>query len=249
MTNPQSARARIGPQMIAIFGSVLRDGARARDVDVCYSGVEPHVAAQAAEAWVRKHRPDMIGWQGDITLDLHEARWVSPYGDQPGHFTPLQAVEETDPVLALLGPAPSVQVDTASLPRAIRYFARHGRLPDAWRLRVGIDPKRADEDDYFGGGLRALRKAAEKVPSVLIADLTAALGPVFSLLLRRDPTPAEVASFACGFPGGGGPGIDWYPVNGTELWRASTTHGPRLMVRPREDGVPMLFDGVLVPVP
>lgn len=222
----QNARNRLGPQMIALFGSVLNPAVRAHDVDVVYSRVTPEEARRAALAWCRTHRPEMIDAQGHCVIDLHEAEWLPAHGDQiPARFRPLQAVEESDPVLALMGPAPAVTVAYHSLPRAVRYFARHGRLPDEMRLRLGVDGREV-ADSYFGGGLAALRTAWVKIRHEDHGQLYDLLGPVFRVLLARDPMPTEIERIAKGFPGGGGAGLDWWLWSDDERWHAGTTHGP-----------------------
>lgn len=206
----QNARSRVGPAMVAIFGSALVSGRRAWDVDVCYHGLDAGQAGAIARAWVKEHRPNLISGQGDVALDLHEAEWIPPRFERPGYFTPLQAVEESDPVLLIHGTlAPTVQVDHPSLPRAVRFYARHGRLPDVWRLRVGLDGRDV-QDSYFGGGLQALTTALSKCSLAQVAELDRLLGPVFTRLRVLAPSAEEIAGMARGFPSGGGSGIDWY---------------------------------------
>lgn len=205
----QNARYRVGPAMVAIFGSALVPGSRAHDVDVTYHGMDSGEAGRLARAWAKEHRPDLVSGQGDIAIDLHEAAWISPRFERPGYFAPLQAVEETDPVEIIVGQVgPGVMVDHASLPRAVRFYARHGRLPNVWRLRVGLDGGDA-MDSYFGGGLQALATALSKCSITQVAELDHLLGPVFTRLRVRAPSAEEIAGMARGFPGGNA-GIDWY---------------------------------------
>lgn len=233
----QNARNRLGPQMVAIFGSVLRQGAAPVDVDVVYHGVTVADATACARNWLREHRPEL----SEHPIDLHEAEWLPPHGDQlPGRFEPLQAVEESDPVLALMGPAPAVTVAYHSLPRAVRYFARHGRLPDEMELRLGVDGREV-ADSYFGGGLAALRTAWVKIRHEDHGQLYDLFGPVFRVLLARDPMPTEIERIAKGFPGGGGAGLDWWLWSDDERWHARTTHG-------RETELGVDSNGMIVPL-
>ena len=228
MDNSQNARNRRGPEMVAIFGSAAVPGSRARDVDFVYSGVPLSEAVTEVMAWVEKNRPEMVSSQGHVPLDGHKATWVPTREESGGYFEPLQAVEESDPVVALVGPAPGVTVQGVSLPRAVRFFARHGHLPKTWRLRVGLSG-RDIADAYFGGGRDALLTAMTKVRYEDRSTLFALLGPVFRLLIERNLTEDEVKRLRRGFPGcDGAPGLDWYYCNGE--WICKTTHGPPLIV-------------------
>lgn len=224
--NADNARARLGPPMVALFGSVLNRNTDAWDVDVVYHGVTPEEAAEAARGWCMKHRPEMIGDRGDFPVDLHEAKWCPPRGDTGGYFEPLQAVEWTDPVLALVGPAPAVVVNHVSLPRAVRFFARHGHLPSNGMFRLGVAENSSDE--YFGGGRQALLTAVTKVRFEKRVDLFVALGPVFKLLVERAPTPGEIEMLRRGSPNGA-VGIDWARTG--LLWAPRTTHSRWLTVQ------------------
>ena len=204
MTNADYASSRLPVPMVAIFGSALRDPTTARDLDVVYGGMTPEQAIQQ----VRTARPDLA----HLPIDLHEGQWSPPWFTSDGHmeragrYADLQAVDYADPVFAIVGPAPDVQVNISSLPGAVRFFARHGRLPvdylwTSYRLGMTADEAAAS---YFGGGLTALRTAVGKLDAVQRERLNALLGPVFDLVVERDLTPGELAIIRPGSPGFGG---------------------------------------------
>lgn len=220
----QNVRARIGPEMVALFGSSLTSDSRPGDIDVVYGGLTADRAHQIAIEWGRANRPDLCGL--GIALDLHESEWIGGWEGVPGRFMPLQAVEESDPVLLIHGLiAPATVIDQGSLPRALRFYARHNRLPTTGRLRVGLGVSET-QDAYFGGGLTALRTAWAKCNLSQRNALVGLFGQVLSLLLQRDLDPVEIARIGSGFPAGGGAGIDWDLRAG--CWVPGTTHGPEL---------------------
>lgn len=193
---------------IAVYGSYLRSRSP-RDIDIVYRGFSPQMAE-----WVGSKYRAAEGRQ-DLPLDLHE---------HPPH-APIDVVDKSDGILCLRGTAPSLHVVTDYVSTSLRYIARHGthREPPAWRERVAVDPS---GEGYFGDGLQAVRTAWMKLDGNAQARDAARrrYGAVLDLLIRRDPTPNEIAGLAPGFPGGVAAGLDF--ADG--VWR--TTHGRSLVI-------------------
>lgn len=136
---------------VVIFGSALTVG-NPSDIDVAYVG-DINVATQAALAWVKEK-----GLEG-IPLELHKAR-ISLNEQRLVVIIP--AVAADDPFEIILGDADVFrQIEPQSLPAAIRRLARGCPLP-AGKLEVGLEPGEGEEQ-YFGGGPIALKKALGKL--------------------------------------------------------------------------------------
>lgn len=183
------ARARLPVPMVALFGSALRPGTAARDLDVVYGGLTAEEATQA----VRSLAPEFA----HLPLDLHESRWEPPVYVMeqerfPGRYQGVQGVDATDVVRPLLGAsvAPQVWVAWDSLPRALRWFARHGEfLLGSAYLDIASGETRSN---YQGRGLQALRTAWGKLGVTQRAAARAHYGPVLECAIKRNPTPQEL---------------------------------------------------------